>query len=81
MPRSHATKILRRGFNFFPAYRSTGGRITYIAGNWQEVRIKVSLNWRTRNYVGTIYGGIMFGAIDHNYMMMLIKILGSEYIV
>jgi hypothetical protein len=81
MPESFATKILRWGFNFFPAYRGTGGRITYIADDWREVRVKVPLSWRTRNYVGTIYGGSMYGAIDPVYMMMLIKTLGPEYVI
>jgi hypothetical protein len=81
MPESFKTKILRWGFNLFPAYRGTGGRVTYIAEDWQEVRVKVPLNWRTRNYVGTIYGGSMYGAVDPVYMMMLIKILGTDYII
>ena len=71
----------RWGFNFFPAYRGTGGRVTYIAGDWTEVHITLPLNWRTRNYVKTIFGGSIYGAVDPFYMMMLIQILGREYVV
>ena len=81
MPESLRTKISRWGFNFFPAYRGTGARIAYIARDWREVRIKLPLNWRTRNYVGTIYGGSMYGSVDPIYMLMLIKVLGPEYVV
>ena len=81
MPESLKTAFARWGFNFFPAYRGTGARITYIASDWREVRVKVPLNWRTRNYVGTIYGGSMYAAVDPIYMIMLIKILGPEYVV
>lgn len=81
MPESLKTRAFRWGFNFFPAYRGTGGRVTYIADDWREVRIKVPLSWRTRNYVGTIYGGSMYGAVDPIYMVMLINILGPEYVV
>jgi len=81
MPESLATKFMRWGFNYFPAFRGTGGKIVYISGDWREVRIKLPLSWRTRNYVGTIYGGSMYAAIDPFYMVMLIKILGSEYTV
>jgi acyl-coenzyme A thioesterase PaaI-like protein len=81
MPESLSTMIMRWGFNFFPAFRGTGGRITYISGDWREVRVKVPLSWRTRNYVGTIYGGSMYGAVDPIYMVMLIKILGPDYVV
>lgn len=43
--------------------------------------MKIPLSWRTRNYVGTIYGGSLYGAIDPIYMLMLIKILGRDYVV
>jgi len=72
---------MRWGFNLFPAYRGTGGRITYIAPDWREVRVRVPLSWRTRNYVGTIFGGSLYGAVDPIYMMMLIKLLGAGYVV
>jgi len=81
MPESFTTKLTRWGFNFFPAFRGTGGRITYIERDWREARIKLPLNWRTRNYVGTIYGGSMYAAVDPIYMVMLIKVLGPEYVV
>src|SRR5258708_36099345 len=75
------TRTHRWLFNWFPAYRGTGGRVAYIAGDWSEVRVRVPLSWRTRNYVGTIFGGSMYGAIDPVYMLMLMKVLGPEYIV
>lgn len=72
---------MRWKFNLFPAYRGTGGRVVYIADDWHEVRVKIPLSRRTRNYVGTIYGGSMYGAIDPIYMLMLIKTLGRDYVV
>lgn len=81
MPESFKSRVFRWGFNFFPAYRGTGGRLTYVADDFHEVRIKLPLNWRTRNYVGTIYGGSIYASIDPIYMLMLIRILGPEYIV
>jgi len=81
MPESFATKIERWKFNFFPAYRGSGGRIIYIGDDYRTIRVKLPLNWRTRNYVGTIYGGSIYAAIDPIYMLMLIKILGGGYVV
>lgn len=75
------SRLYRLGFNLFPAYRRTGGRVTYIAPDWREVRVKLPLNWRTRNYVGTTFGGSMYAAVDPFYMMMLLKNLGDEYVV
>jgi acyl-coenzyme A thioesterase PaaI-like protein len=81
MPESLRTRLLRLAFNFFPAYRGTGGRITYIADDWREIRVRLPLSLRTRNYVGTIFGGSMYGAVDPIYMVMLIRALGPGYLV
>ncbi|HEX5871232.1 MAG TPA: DUF4442 domain-containing protein [Longimicrobium sp.] len=81
MPESLLTRLQRLGFNWFPAYRGTGARITYIARDWREIRIRLPLGWRTRNYVGTIFGGSMYGGVDPIYMVMLIRTLGPEYVV
>lgn len=81
MPENFASKLDRWKFNFFPAYRGTGARVIYIAEDYREIRIKIPLSWRTRNYVGTIYGGSMYGGIDPIYMLMLIRNLGAGYIV
>jgi acyl-coenzyme A thioesterase PaaI-like protein len=79
MRESFRTFLHRLGFNLWPCYRNSGGRVTFIAGDWSEVRIRLPLSWRTRNYVGTIYGGSMYGAIEPFYMIMLIHRLGPGY--
>ena len=81
MPESFKSKRFRWFFNFFPAYRGTGGRVAYISDDFHEIRVRLPLSWRTRNYVGTIYGGSIYASIDPIYMLMLIHILGPDYIV
>lgn len=81
MSESLQTRLMRLGFNWFPAYRRTGGRITYIAADMKTVRIRLPLNWKTRNYVGTMFGGSMYAAIDPILMVMFIKTLGRDYII
>jgi hypothetical protein len=48
---------MRWGFNLFPAFRGTGGRVTDIAGDLHEARVELPLDWRMRNCVGTIFSG------------------------
>jgi acyl-coenzyme A thioesterase PaaI-like protein len=81
MPESFKSRRFRWLFNFFPAYRGTGGRVIYISDDFHEVKVKLPLNWRTRNYVGTIYGGSIYASVDPIYMLMLMHIIGDEYIV
>ena len=68
-------------FYFYACYRGTGGRPKFIAADWSEVQLELPLSWRTRNYVGTIFGGSMYAAVDPVYMMMLIRRLGKDYLV
>jgi hypothetical protein len=82
MPESLRTRLTRIAYTWlFPAYRGTGGKITYVADDWREVRVEVPLSRRTKNYVGTIFGGSLYGAVDPIYMVMLIKALGPGYVV
>ena len=81
MSESFRTRLTRWGFNLWPCYRGTGGRVTYIAADWREVRVRLPLSWRTRNYVGTIFGGSLYGAVDPFYMTMLMRNLGPRFTV
>jgi acyl-coenzyme A thioesterase PaaI-like protein len=72
---------MRWGFNFWPCYRGTGARVTFIAGDWREIRVRIPLSWRTRNYVGTIFGGSLYAAVDPFFMIMLMKNLGPDVVV
>jgi acyl-coenzyme A thioesterase PaaI-like protein len=76
-----ANKIRCWSFYFFACYRGTGARLRYIAPDWSEVRLDLPLSWRTRNYVGTIFGGSIYAAIDPIYMIMLIRRLGPDFVV
>jgi acyl-coenzyme A thioesterase PaaI-like protein len=78
---SWRTRLVRWRFNLFPAYRGTGARIELIAHDWSEVRVRLPLNWRTRNIVGTIFGGSLYGALDPIFMIQLMQGLGPEFVV
>jgi hypothetical protein len=80
-PESWESRVFRWGFNWFPAYRAMGGRLIYTAHDYSEVHVALPLTFWTRNYVGTIFGGSLYGAIDPIYMLMLIRSLGPKYIV
>lgn len=81
MPESLRSRTRRWLFNLIPAYRGTGAWVTYLADDFREARIRLPLSLRTRNYVGTIFGGSMYAAVDPVYMLLLILTLGPEYVV
>lgn len=76
MAESLRTRLFRWGLNLWPCSWGTGARVTFIASDWREVRVRLPLSWRTRNYVGTIFGGSLYAAVDPFYMIMLMKNLG-----
>ncbi|HEY0157386.1 MAG TPA: DUF4442 domain-containing protein [Thermoanaerobaculia bacterium] len=81
MPESFESRVLRWKFNLFPAYRGTGARVAYISDDFREVRVRLPLSLRSRNAVGTIFGGSMYGAADPIYMIMLMRNLGRDFVV
>ncbi|GAB2552531.1 DUF4442 domain-containing protein [Spirosoma aerophilum] len=62
-------------------YFGTGGKILFWSSDSREVHLRLRRNLWTYNYVGTIFGGSMFAAADPFYMLMLLRILGKQYVV
>ena len=68
-------------FNLWPPLLGAGIRITRIQEDWKEVDVEMRLRFWNANYVGTHYGGSLYSMTDPFFMVMLIEILGREYIV
>lgn len=76
-----SAKVYKLFLNFWPCIRRTGGRITYISDDFTELHVKLPLSWQTWNAVGTIFGGSMYASTDPHFMLMLMQILGPDYVV
>jgi len=74
-------RMVRMGFNFHPAFRGTGGRVVHVAKDLRHIRVRLPLTWKTRNIVGSLYGGSLFAITDGAHPMMLMAALGDGYIV
>lgn len=81
IPPSWRSRLVRLGFNLMPAYRGTGGRVEHVTPDLSYVRVRLPLNWRTRNAVGSIYGGSLFAVTDGPHPTMLMAALGRDAIV
>lgn len=66
-------------FNLSPAYRGSGARVVSISADFQEIKIKLNLSWKTKNHLGMIWGGSLYSALDPMYGVMLHKILGKDF--
>jgi len=74
-------RFKRNLLNFFPPYWGTGARAVFLSNDSKEVQIRLPLFWRTRNYVGTIFGGSIYASADPIFMIQLIELLGKTYVV
>jgi len=73
--------LFKHGFNLSPMYRRSTGKIVHVANDLLSVTMKLPISYKNRNYVGSIFGGSMFSAVDPIPMVQLINLLDSEYVV
>jgi acyl-coenzyme A thioesterase PaaI-like protein len=74
-------RLVRMGFNLHPAFRSTGGRVVHVAPDLRHIRVRLPLTWKTKNIVGSLYGGSLFAITDGAHPAMLMAALGEDYII
>ncbi len=76
-----ASKKLKRWVNLYPPYLGAAVRVTQVSDDFRHVEVEMPLRFYNRNYVGTHFGGSLYSMCDPFYMLMLINILGPDYIV
>lgn len=74
-------KTLKRLLNLYPPYVGAGIKITYSSDDWKEMHISMHLRWYNKNAVNTHFGGSLYSMVDPHIMLMLLPLLGKEYVV
>jgi hypothetical protein len=72
---------LKRLLGVYVPYLGAGVRVTYISDDFHSAHVEMPLRFYNKNYVGTHFGGSLYAMVDPFYMLMLINILGPDYIV
>lgn len=52
-----------------------------MSANYKEIIVHMKMRWYNRNYVNTHFGGSLYAMTDPFFMVMLIQVLGKQYIV
>lgn len=73
--------LYKWGFNLSPMYRRTTGKIIEISDDFTHIRIRIKRNYKNMNYVGSIFGGSLFGAVDPIPMTQFLNIYEEKYVV
>ncbi len=73
--------IFKYGFNISPMYRRSTGKIIEVSEDLFNIKVKIPIGYKNKNYVGSIFGGSLFSATDPIFMIQLMNILGNDYVV
>jgi acyl-coenzyme A thioesterase PaaI-like protein len=65
--------------NFYPPFLGAGIRAHHI--DERTVRVELKMNALNRNIVGTHFGGSLYAMCDPWFMLILMRLLGADYIV
>lgn len=74
-------RSLKRLLNVYPPYLGAGITIQYVSNDWKELHVGMPLRWYNRNAVNTHFGGSLYSMIDPHLMLMLMQLLGRDYLI
>ena len=72
---------MRRMLNVWPPFLFSGISVREISQDFRHVTVRLRKRLLTSNYVGTLFGGSLYAMTDPFFMLMVLKNLGSSYIV
>lgn len=73
--------LLFKAINLWPPFVGAGIRLKKLSPDFRYVQVEMPLTKFNTNYVGVHFGGSLYAMTDPWYMLMLIEILGRDYIV
>ncbi|MCB9360958.1 MAG: DUF4442 domain-containing protein [Flavobacteriales bacterium] len=73
--------LLKIGLNLWPPFIGTGIWIKEITSDYSYIKIEMKLRPWNKNIVGSHFGGSLYAMTDPFYMLMLLHLLGKDYIV
>ena len=74
-------KYLKLLINIYPPSCGTGIVVRHISPDYRRIDVQMKMHWYNRNYVKTHFGGSLYAMCDPFFMLMLLQILGPDYLV
>lgn len=72
---------MRWMLNLWPPFFFNAICVQHIADDWRSARVVLRKRWYNRNYVNTQFGGNLFAMNDPFWMLLVMQLLGRDYIV
>lgn len=73
--------ILKFGLKLWPPFIGTGIWIKEVKSDYSYIKVEMKLRPWNKNIVGSHFGGSLYAMTDPFYMLMLLHLLGKNYIV
>lgn len=73
--------LFKYGLNLWAPYIGAGVKIEYIKKDFKEIKVSMKLKFYNRNIMHTHFVGSLYSMIDPHIMLMLMELLGKDYIV
>ena len=67
--------------NLYGPFLGAGVKVDHISADWREIRVSLRLRWYNRNIFRTHFGGSLYSMADPHLALMLMHLLGDDYIV
>jgi acyl-coenzyme A thioesterase PaaI-like protein len=77
----HTPKFLKRLLNIYGPYFGAGVKVEHISSDWKQIRVSMKLRWYNRNIFGIHFGGSLYSMADPHFVIMLVNLLGNNYLV
>lgn len=81
MSRSLKNAFLFKVLNLYPPFLGAGVKVKRLNKEGTKIEVSMNLTRLNKNYVGTHFGGSLYSMCDPFYMLILIQLLGRDYIV
>ncbi|MBC7540884.1 MAG: DUF4442 domain-containing protein [Bacteriovorax sp.] len=73
--------FLLKLMNFWPPFLGAGIHVDFMSKDYHRIVVSMKLRFWNRNYVNTHYGGSLYSMTDPFYMLMLMQILGRDFLI
>lgn len=73
--------MLLKMMRFWPPFLGAGISVKRFNSDYTNLVVQMKMRFWNKNYVGTHFGGSLYSMTDPFYMLMLMQILGKNYIV